>query len=103
MPQSEVDIMRSVPAWPARVAAAHTIVREIRLDDLYRLDPARLARMRSPTLLLLGGDSPMFFKRAIEAVHASLPNNRIEVIPGQQHTAINTAPELFLRWSSNSS
>ncbi len=97
MPQPELDLMPSAPTWPARVAAAHTIVREIRLNDLYRLEPARLARMRSPTLLLLGGDSSMFFKKAIEAIHASLPDNRIDVMPGQQHAAINAAPELFLR------
>jgi pimeloyl-ACP methyl ester carboxylesterase len=97
MPESELDHLRAAKAWPARVAAAHTLVREIRLNDLYRLDKARLARMRSPTLLLLGGDSPMFFKKAIEAVHASLPKSRIDVMPGQRHTAIDMAPELFLR------
>ena len=97
MPPAELDMLQSLPNWPARVAAAHTIPRELRSDDTYRFDPARFAGMRTPTLLLLGGDSPQFFKKAIESVHTALPESRIVVMPGQQHTAINTAPELFLR------
>jgi pimeloyl-ACP methyl ester carboxylesterase len=50
-----------------------------------------------PTLLLEGGDSPSFFKKAIGAVHDALPQSRVVVLAGRQHTAINPAPELFLR------
>lgn len=53
--------------------------------------------LEQPTLLLLGGDSPPFLKAATEAVHAALPKSRLVVLPGQQHTAMNTAPELFVR------
>jgi pimeloyl-ACP methyl ester carboxylesterase len=47
-------------------------------------------------LLLIGGDSPPLFKAASEAVDAALPNSRIAVMPGQQHVAIDTAPNLFV-------
>jgi hypothetical protein len=47
--------------------------------------------------LLLGGDSPAYFKTAIEAVHAALPASQVRIMPGQQHAAINTAPEIFTR------
>lgn len=96
-PDEELLMLRSLPNWPARVAAAHTIPREMRINDDYRFDPARFAAMRVPTLLLLGGSSPPMFKAAIEAVGSALPEARIAVMPGQQHTAMNTAPELFLR------
>jgi pimeloyl-ACP methyl ester carboxylesterase len=49
---------------------------------------------RLPTLLLLGGDSPAFFKTAIGAVHAALPKSQVVVMPGQQHTAMHTARNL---------
>lgn len=96
MPPEELEMLRGLPNWPARVAAARTIPREMRLDETYAFDPARFRDMRAPTLLLLGGDSPPLFQRAIATVHAALPASRIEVLPGQQHTAINTAPELFV-------
>lgn len=97
VPPHELELLRSVPAWPARIAAAHTVLREMRGSEDYVFDAAQFADLRVPTLLLLGGDSPPIFKRAIEVVHAALPSSRIAVMPGQQHTAMNTAPELFVR------
>jgi pimeloyl-ACP methyl ester carboxylesterase len=96
-PEEELRMLRSLPNWPARVAAAHTIPRELRINDDYRFEQERFIAMRVPTLLLLGGSSPPMFKGAIEAVSAALPDARVAVIPGQQHAAMNTAPDLFLR------
>ena len=95
-PDEELRMLRSLPNWQARVAAAHTIPREMRIDEEYRFEPARFSAMRTPTLLLLGGSSPPKFGAAVEAVGAALPHARVAVMPGQQHTAMNTAPELFL-------
>lgn len=97
MPPHEMETLRSSPSWPARIAAAHTILREMRGSNEYVFEPGRFSSLTTPTLLLLGGDSPAFFKAGIEAVHAALPNSQVRVMPGQQHAAINTAPELFTR------
>ena len=97
VPPHEMEILRSAPSWPARVAAAHTILREMRESNEYAFEPARFSAVTIPTLLLLGGDSPTFLKAAIEEVHAALPDSQVVVMPGQQHTAMNTAPELFTR------
>ena len=95
-PDEELRMLRSLPNWPARVAAAHTIPREMRINDEYRFEATRFSAMPVPTLLLLGGSSPPMFKAAVEAVGAALPDARVAVLPGQQHTAMNTAPDLFL-------
>jgi pimeloyl-ACP methyl ester carboxylesterase len=95
VPPHEMEMLRSAPSWPARIAAAHTILREMRGSNEYVLEPAHFSSLSTPTLLLLGGDSPGFFKAGIEAVHAALPKSQVHVMPGQQHAAINTAPELF--------
>jgi pimeloyl-ACP methyl ester carboxylesterase len=95
-PEEELRMLRTLPNWPARVAAAHTIPRELRSSDEYRFQPARFTEMRVPTLLLLGGSSRPLFRDAIEMSRAALPDARLAVLPGQQHTAMNTAPELFL-------
>jgi len=93
----ELALSQSQPAWSARVAAAHTITREIRAHKRYRFEPERFKDMSTSTLLLLGGESHLFMKASVEAVNAALPNSRIAVMPGQQHIAMSTAPELFLR------
>src|SRR3712207_7554118 len=38
LPAATVAHLRTLPAWQARVAAAHTIPRELRATDTYRLD-----------------------------------------------------------------
>ena len=97
MPAHELELFQASPAFPARIAAAHTLPRELRAHESYRFDPERFKHLTVPTLLLVGGDSPAFFKAAIETLHATLPNSRIVVLAGQQHIAIDTAPDLFAR------
>jgi pimeloyl-ACP methyl ester carboxylesterase len=96
MPEAELDIMRADPSWEARVAAAHTIPRELRIADAYDPDFERFATVRVPTLLLLGGDSPSFLVDPTRRLHASISESKLTVLPGQQHVAMNTAPDLFL-------
>ena len=95
MPPGELDLTREASSWRGRVATAHTLPREMRAVEGYTFDPTRFRTLRTPTVLLVGGDSPPFLKAAIEAVGAALPDSRIVVMPGQQHVAMHTAPELF--------
>jgi pimeloyl-ACP methyl ester carboxylesterase len=97
IPPHEIEQLRSSPAWPARVATAHTLPREARAEEGYTFDARRFKDLYTPTLLLLGGDSPRFLKQATETIDAALPNSRIAVMPGQQHTAMYTAPDLLLQ------
>ncbi len=96
MPEAELDIMRSDPSWEARMAAAHTIPRELGIADAYDPDFERFATVRVPTLLLLGGDSPSFLVDPTRRLHESISESKLTVMPGQQHVAMNTAPDLFL-------
>ena len=88
--------MRSMPAWQGRLAAVGTIPREHRVTQEYRFAPERFRNVCVPTLMLLGGDSPVGFRQAAEAVRDALPDCRIAVMPGQRHAAMDTGTELFL-------
>jgi pimeloyl-ACP methyl ester carboxylesterase len=76
--------------------AAHTLPREVRMAEAYRFDPSRLAKVRAPTLLLLGTESPRLMHDSTMAAHAALQNSRVELLPGQGHAAMTTAPKMFL-------
>ena len=95
MPEEEFIVYRALPAWQARIAAAHTITRESRAEQAAPFDPEQAAKITVPVLLLTGGDSPDFFKADIDTVAAALPDARIVVIEGQQHIAIDLVPEVF--------
>ncbi len=97
VPPHELDMLKASPRFPAWVAAAHTVPRETRAEEEYRLEPARFAQLTLPVLLLLGSDSPPIFRDTIARWQAALPNSRIVVLPGQKHLAQITAPSLFTR------
>ena len=97
MPPHELEIFESSPAFPARVAAAHTLPRELRSHVHYAFAPERFNDLTTPTLLLLGGDSPPFVGAAIAALESALPKSETVILEGQQHIAIDTAPEIFTR------
>jgi pimeloyl-ACP methyl ester carboxylesterase len=96
-PPDELDKMRALPAWEARLAAAHTLPRELRMHVDYRFDMSQVAQLNIPVLLMIGGNSPGFFRAAIDALDRALPDSRVVVLPGQGHSAMDTAPELFVR------
>jgi pimeloyl-ACP methyl ester carboxylesterase len=96
VPDDQIAVLQNEPAWAVRLEAAHTIPREL-ADEDYILDPRRFENLIVPTMLLQGGESTDAIKEATKAVHAALPNSRIVIMPGQQHLAMRTAPEMFVR------
>ena len=97
IPEAEIRQMKESPAWPARVAAAHTMLREGEAVSEYRFDAGRFAGMKVPTLLMVGGDSPALYRESVQMIDEALPESRITRLPGQQHVAMDTAPDLFAR------
>jgi pimeloyl-ACP methyl ester carboxylesterase len=95
VPSDQLARMRALPSWPNRVAAAHTVVREVRAHDDYRLRPERFTALAVPTLLLLGSDSPPAEAESTARVAEALPGARVVTLEGQGHVAMLTAPELF--------
>ena len=95
MPEHELNAYRQSPLWAARLPLARTIPREMAAELAYPFDAARFVGLRTPTLLLSGEESPDVLQQATALVHAALPNSRVAILPGQQHIAYRTAPELF--------
>jgi pimeloyl-ACP methyl ester carboxylesterase len=95
LPPGTVEHMRSQPAWQARVAAAHTIPRELRAVKSYGFDTGRFGGLGVSTLVLSGGDSPAALRDAADAVAKALPDSRAFVMSGQGHAAMDTGTDLF--------
>lgn len=91
----ELAAVKAQPTWPARVAAVHTAIRELRASTVF--DPDQATRITIPVLMLVGGDSPEPLRHEPESLAAVLPDARIGVLDGQQHVAHRLAPELVAR------
>ena len=90
----ELEQIQTSPTWSARVAAAHTLAREIRAEEAYRIDPDRFRELATPVLLLVGEESPNWAHEGTERIRAVLPDAQVSTLRGQGHVAITTAPEL---------
>lgn len=96
MPESELKKYRQLPMWEFRIKLAPTIPRELAIDRSYEFNPNRFSHYQVPVLLLLGGDSPDLFRRATAILDSTLANSTVVTLPGQQHIAMDTNPELFI-------
>ncbi|HEY7590016.1 MAG TPA: alpha/beta fold hydrolase [Candidatus Limnocylindrales bacterium] len=90
MTPAELADYRANPVWPARVAAAPTIVRELEAESSPAAGLDVLGRVGIPVLQVLGGASVPAFRAATEALDARLAHGRVVVIDGAKHAAHHT-------------
>ena len=95
-PPHEMDLLTSSSSWPGRITLAHTIPREARAEQAYHLPVDQVGKLSIPVLLLVGGDSPALASRVNAMLENTLPNARTVVMPGQQHMAMSTGPDLLV-------
>jgi pimeloyl-ACP methyl ester carboxylesterase len=96
LPEEMIAAYRSMPEWQAAIDSADTLIYEVKAVRDYSFDPERFRDLMTPTLLLMGTESPTYMQVATGAVAASLPNVQLATFEGQGHLAMDTAPELFV-------
>jgi len=89
VPADMVAQMRQSPMWPAMEALAHTLAYDgaIMGDNMSGkpFSPGQWADVTIPTLVMDGGDSPVWMHNAAQAVAGILPNARRLTLEGQTH------------------
>lgn len=91
----ELDVLRRRSAWAGRVAAVHTIPRELRALNDYGTDMECFRAISAPTLLLLGGRTEGRRREMFLALNAIILKSQIHELPGQGHAANTTAPQML--------
>jgi pimeloyl-ACP methyl ester carboxylesterase len=101
IPEPEIDRMQAGDGWDGGwamlTAQAPALPHDARIATMYTLEPSRLRAIRTPTLLLLGSESPPWVQTDIGTLAATLPHSQIAILPGQEHLANVTAPDLLAR------
>jgi pimeloyl-ACP methyl ester carboxylesterase len=90
MSDAELGRYRAEPVWPARVAAAHTILRELEAEASPPASIEALAAVRVPVLLILGGTSRSPFGVGTRAFADRLADAEVVTIQGAAHAAHHT-------------
>ena len=91
---AEIEAMQGTPAWRARIAAAPTVPRELHAEHGFATDDLRLGQFTTPTLILVGSESPSWAKRSTDAFAAAIPQAELHVLEGHGHGAAVSGPEL---------
>lgn len=93
MPPSQVSLLCALPAFPALVASAHTLVRELVATECYRFEAARFGGLDAPVLLLVSAQlDSRFLSAAVRAIMQAIPGATLTSMPVQQHRALDAAP-----------
>ncbi|MGW5741357.1 alpha/beta fold hydrolase [Amycolatopsis sp. NPDC003861] len=90
----DVEAMRRTPVWGSRVAAAHTIPRELDVVENMVFD-ARLSEIAIPVRLFAGTESPGYLRLAAHAVAELIPAADVVAMRGQAHQAMDFDPGQF--------
>ena len=92
--EADVEAMRGTPVWRARVAAAHTIPRELDVVEAMEFGED-LGEIAIPVRLLAGTESPEYLRLAADAVAARVPGADVVPQHGQAHQAMDFDPDQF--------
>lgn len=97
MSDAALEAYRRDPVWPARVRAAHTILREIEAEASPPASLEALSAVTVPVLLLLGSISRSPFRIGTDALATGLADARVAVIDGAAHAAHHTHAAEFVK------
>jgi pimeloyl-ACP methyl ester carboxylesterase len=104
--------LREGPLWPeeqieallaaewrrkALLELAPTASYDARIVGDYLCDAHSLRALRFPVLLFAGERSPDWLRAGVDALAWALPEDKLVTLPGQDHLALQTAPEVVAR------
>ena len=95
VPPDAVDAVRELPLWPILLRGVQVLPREGAAVVGYRFDPSRFQRLATPTLVLVGEESPGWRREAMTRLQTTLSQAELRILAGQGHLATHTAPELL--------
>jgi pimeloyl-ACP methyl ester carboxylesterase len=93
--EDEIDELARSPVWERRKQVSPTLPRELRAELAFMLDPAALARLATPTLMLLGSESPDWARLSTHGYSEAIPNVEVRMLEGHGHGANTSGPELL--------
>ena len=96
VPPEAITAFQASPMWAKAVAVAHTLPREARVVNTFRLPIESLAGCAIPTTMLSGDASSPEIRAGTLWVCNSIPGCRMVILKGQGHSAMWNAPEQFV-------
>ena len=94
VPMKELEEVRSGPLWPPIIADAPASLRDLRALSTYDFRIERFRSLGVPVMLQIGTESARHLY-VTDALVAALPDVCIQLLPGQAHEGMTTAPQMY--------
>jgi pimeloyl-ACP methyl ester carboxylesterase len=91
IPEQVVAQFRHAPFRPALEAIAHTLVYDASIVGDQELPRGQLPSIKTPTLVVYGGESPAFMGNSSTALAKALPHGQVRALDGQSHDIVPSA------------
>jgi pimeloyl-ACP methyl ester carboxylesterase len=91
-----IEALRATSIWQHRLAAAHTLGREVRGANEYRAEQAGFDAIDVPVRILLGTETTPALTRAAHASQLAVPGAELVELPGHGHAAMDADPPMFV-------
>jgi len=91
IPEPVVVQFRHAPFRAALEAIAHTLAYDASIVGDQELPLAQLRQIKTPTLVVYGGESPAFMSNSAQALANALPHGQVRVLDGQSHDIVPSA------------
>jgi len=85
LPEQMIAGMRQAPMWPSMEALAHTLAYDAAMMGDSMLPTGLVSTVKTPTLVLTGGNTGAWADDAAEALTRALPNPQHRILQGQDH------------------
>ncbi|HUF84781.1 MAG TPA: alpha/beta hydrolase [Acidimicrobiia bacterium] len=92
--EEEIAVVRATPGWSARLAAVPRLPREVRAEIEWSYQPGQFDRVKAPTLVLAGAESPASQQEATQRAAAAIPDARVRTLDGHSHIAHRVDPAM---------
>lgn len=88
IPHDVVIGLRNAPFRPALEKMAHTLVNEMSILTDEALPPKVAAGVKTPTLIMVGGNNPEIMLHAAQAFVEAIPGSQHRILEGQTHDIV---------------
>lgn len=87
VPEEGIGPFRQHPEWAVRASQVPGWIRELKATDAFGDGLDRFAKLKIPTLMIVGAVSPPWLVDVSRRLHGAVPGSRFVEIPGQAHDA----------------
>lgn len=91
LPAPAIAGMERSPAWAHFTALARSLPYDLAVVGDQAVPVSRLPAITVPTLVIRGGDSPLWARNSVAAVAAAVPGARLSTMAGQTHQVAQDA------------